>query len=111
MLQVFHNQWNNDPILELGSGCGLTSIAASIFSESEIICTDMCDSILTLIKSNIDLNKNLINPRASIKVLELDFKKITTFSAELTKGIAEAKVILAADGNYNFFIFFFLNIG
>lgn len=86
-------------IVELGSGCGLTSIAASIFSETEIICTDIdLGGILNVIKSNVDLNKNLKNPRACIEVMELDFKKRMMWSAQLKSALAQAKIIIAADG-------------
>lgn len=86
-------------IVELGSGCGLTSIAASIFSETEIICTDIdLGGILNVIKSNVELNKNLKSPRACIKVMELDFKKSMMWSAELKSALAQAKIIIAADG-------------
>lgn len=102
---LLHNRRNfaDKCLLELGSGCGLTSIAAGIFSETEIICTDIdLGGILSVIRSNIELNKNLLNRRACIKVMELDFKKSTMWSAELTKAISEAKIIIAADGKNDF---------
>lgn len=104
---LLHNRWNfaGNCILELGSGCGLTSIAASIFSETEVICTDIdLGGILNVIKSNIQLNKDLKNPRACIKVMELDFKKSMMWSAELQNAVAQAKIIIAADGMADFFL-------
>lgn len=86
-------------ILELGSGCGLTSIAASIFSETDVICTDIdLGGILDVIKSNVELNKGLKNPRACIKVMELDFKKSDVWSTELRSALVQAEIIIAADG-------------
>lgn len=98
---LLHNRWNfaNKCILELGSGCGLSSIAASIFSETEVICTDIdLGGILNVIKSNVQLNKDLKNPRTCIKVMELDFKKSMMWSTELQNAVAQAKIIIAADG-------------
>lgn len=104
---LLHNRQNfaDKCIVELGSGCGLTSIAASIFSETEIICTDIdLGGILNVIKSNVELNKNLKSPRACIKVMELDFKKSMMWSAELKSALAQAKVIIAADGESRSFL-------
>lgn len=97
---LFHNRRTigNKRILELGSGVGLTSIAAGIFSQTQITCTDIdLGGIIKLIKSNVDLNKNLLNRQATINVMELDFKKLN-WSDELKKIVSEAKIIIAADG-------------
>lgn len=106
---LLHNRLNfaDKCIVELGSGCGLSSIAASIFSETEIICTDIdLGGILGVIKSNIQLNNDLKNPRACIKVMELDFKKSLVWSTELKNALAQAKIIIAADGELILYILF-----
>lgn len=76
----------------------LTSIAAGIFSKTDIICTDIdLGGILEVVKSNIELNKNIINNRAKVCVMELDFKKIL-WSDALQKAVWESDIIIAADG-------------
>lgn len=105
---LFHNHKRGNLtdkcILELGSGCGLPSIAAAILGDTEVICTDIdLGGILGVIKSNIELNKHLFNHRASIKVMELDFKKSMTWSADLARAVAQAKIIIAADGMVLYF--------
>lgn len=111
---LLHNRWNfaDKCILELGSGCGLTSIAASVFSETEVICTDIdLGGILNVIKSNVQLNKDLKNPRACIKVMELDFKKSMLWSSELKEALRQAKIIIAADGMCAFdFLYIFFSL-
>lgn len=108
---LFNNRWKfaNKPILELGSGVGLTSIAAAIFSEIDIVCTDIdLGGILKVIQSNVDLNKSLMNNRTSVQVMEFDFKK-TVWSDELQKAVDVSKIIIAADGESVIFCFVGLN--
>lgn len=98
---LLHNRWKfeHKRILELGSGVGLTSIAAGIFSKSDIICTDIkLGGILDVVKSNVELNKNLINNQAKVKVMELDFKK-SIWSDDLKNAVSKSNIIIAADGN------------
>lgn len=101
---LFHNRekFAKQRILELGSGVGLTSIAAGIFAETELICTDIdFGGILNVIQSNIELNKDLYNNRAYYNVMELDFKK-SFWPEELKKAVTSAKTIIAADGKFCF---------
>lgn len=98
---LLHNRQNfaDKCILELGSGCGLTSIAASIFGEAEIVCTDIdLGGILGVIRSNIEQNNHLISQKATVKVMELDFRKSMMWPADLAEAISQAKIIIAADG-------------
>lgn len=97
---LFHNRkkFAEKHLLELGSGVGLTSIAASIYAERNIICTDIdLGGLLDLIRSNIELNKSIINNRVTVQVMELNFK-IRNWSNELKKAVCDASVIIAADG-------------
>lgn len=97
---LFHNRrkFAKERILELGSGVGLTSIAAAIHSETEIICTDIdLGGILKVIQSNFELNGHLLNNRSSINIMELDFKK-SFWLEDLKKAVAGAKIVIAADG-------------
>lgn len=85
-------------ILEVGSGVGLTSIAAGIFSKRTVICTDIdIGGILNLIRGNVKLNKELLNSNCTIEITELNFKK-TMWSTEFKEKIRNTDVILAADG-------------
>lgn len=98
---LLHNRWKfeNKCILELGSGVGLTSIAAGIFSKTDIICTDIdLGGILDVVKSNVELNKNLINNQANVTVMELDFKK-KIWPENLKNAVSKSNIIIAADGN------------
>lgn len=96
-------------ILELGSGVGLSSIAAAIYSETDVFCTDIdIGGILNVIKANVKLNQSIVNDRAKIHVMELDFKNLC-WSDELKKAVTESNIILAADGKsfyFNFFLVF-----
>lgn len=97
---LFHNRWRfaNKRILELGSGVGLSSIAAAIFSESDIYCTDInLGGILKVIESNVKLNKDIMKSPSKIHVMELDFKNLN-WSDELHKAVTESSIIIAADG-------------
>lgn len=97
---LFHNRWQfaKKRILELGSGVGLSSIAAAIFTETDIYCTDInLGGILKVIESNVKLNKNLLKDQAKVHIMELDFKNLA-WSDELHKSIIESNIIIAADG-------------
>lgn len=97
---LLHNRWKfeNKRILELGSGVGLTSIAAGIFSKTDIVCTDIeLGGILDVVKSNVELNKNLINNQVKVKVMELDFKK-SIWPDDLKNAVSKSNIIIAADG-------------
>lgn len=98
---LFYNRCNfeNKRILELGSGVGLTSIAAGIHSKTDIICTDINKGgILDVVKSNVLLNKNILNSAAKLHIMELDFKK-TQWPEELTNVALTSDVVIAADGS------------
>lgn len=108
------NELKNKLVLELGSGVGLTSIAAGIYSK-EVICTGVLSDllivlynaitiivldiamggILEVIKSNLEKNSSMIN--APVTVHELDFKA-TSFTPELSKKLSDVEIFLAADG-------------
>lgn len=99
---LLHNRqkFANKRILELGSGVGLSSIAAGIFAETDIVCTDIdIGGILNVIKRNVELNKRLLNKQVKIHVQELDFKN--PWNDELKAIVSESNIILAADGKYN----------
>ncbi|XP_055319004.1 methyltransferase-like protein 22 isoform X2 [Sitodiplosis mosellana] len=100
---LLHNRWKFESkhILELGSGVGLTSIAAGIFSKTDIVCTDIdLGGILNVVKSNVELNKRLINNQAKVKVMELDFKK-SIWSDDLKNAVLKSNIIIAADVIYD----------
>lgn len=85
-------------ILELGSGVGLTSIAAATFSKRTIVCTDVdIGGILNLIRNNVERNKPLLNRSCTVEVEELNFRN-TEWSTEFKEKLRNAEVILAADG-------------
>lgn len=101
---LLHNRWKfeNKRILELGSGVGLTSIAAGIFSKTDILITDInLGGILNVIKSNVELNKRLISNQANVTVMELDFKN-SIWPDDLKNAVTNSSIIIAADGNSNF---------
>lgn len=85
-------------ILEVGSGVGLTSIAAGIFSKCTILCTDIdIGGILNLIRDNVERNRNLLGNNCQIEVTELNFKMIN-WTDGFKEKIRSTDVILAADG-------------
>lgn len=97
---IFHNRHDfaEKNILELGSGVGLTSIAAGIFCK-QVICTDVdVGEILQVIRRNVERNRKLI--RNDITVMELDFNAVE-FSSEVTEAIEASDVIIAADVIYD----------
>ncbi|XP_031622643.1 methyltransferase-like protein 22 isoform X2 [Contarinia nasturtii] len=100
---LLHNCWRfeNKRILELGSGVGLSSIAAGIFSKTDVICTDIdSGGILEVLKSNVNLNKSVMNNRAIFRIMELDFKK-TIWPDDLKNAVSSANIIIAADVIYD----------
>lgn len=102
---LFHNRkkFSSKNILEMGSGVGLTSIAAAIYSERNLICTDInIGGILSLIESNILRNSNLLL-NCTINVMEMDFKNVN-WSTELQTCVRNANLILAADGWFHLII-------
>lgn len=97
---LFHHrhEFANKHILEVGSGVGLSSIAAAIFANKQIVCTDLdIGGILNLIRANIKRNANLMGDEDKIDVMELDFKS-TEWSMELREVVRQTDVIIAADG-------------
>lgn len=87
----------NSTILELGSGTGLTSTVASMFSD--VICTDVNKgNILKLLESNI--NRNNLNNRYRALVTEIDFTK-RDLNNEVMSALSQVKTIIAADVIYD----------
>lgn len=102
--------------MELGSGVGLTGIAAGMYAQ-RVICTGYfkknliyirvsknkkikfldinLGGILNLIEDNIRRNSKLINN--NMGVLELDFKTLN-WNNELETVLNSTQIILAADG-------------
>lgn len=98
----------NKNLLELGSGVGLTSIAAAIHSTQNIICTDIdLGGLLDIIRSNIQINKQIMNNQATIDVMELDFTQ-RNWSNNLKMAVTNANIIIAADGESRPFITYLL---
>lgn len=97
---IFHHRHHfaNKNILELGSGVGLTSIAAAIFCK-KVICTDVdLGGILQVIRKNVERNRKLL--RNDVKVMEFDFNTVE-YTPELVGAIETSDVILAADVIYD----------
>ncbi|KAF2879914.1 hypothetical protein ILUMI_26243 [Ignelater luminosus] len=97
---LLHNGENlpkNVPILELGSGTGLTSIVAAMYAP--VICTDVDKGeILNLIKTNITRNKNIT--KYPVKVTEIDFTK-DSLNPEVETILRQIQIVLAADVVYD----------
>ncbi|XP_055705820.1 methyltransferase-like protein 22 [Phlebotomus papatasi] len=96
---ILHRRENfrSKTVLEVGSGCGLTSIVASIYA-GKVICTDISDGgILSVIRRNIQRNV-----RKNVKVLELDFLRPEAWT-ETLKSDQDAGIdyVLAADVIYD----------
>lgn len=97
---LFHNriELSDKYILEMGSGVGLTSIAASIFTKKRIICTDIdIGGILKLIRGNVNRNVALMSDNNRIDVMELNFNN-HQWTANLMNAMKKTDVVLAADG-------------
>lgn len=104
----------------MGSGVGLTGIAAAMYSQ-KVICTGKrfihyqfngfntnsdentdidLGGILNLIEINVKRNAKLITNKMG--VMELDFKNLNWPTA-LQAAIAETEIVLAADGKCSTF--------
>lgn len=97
---LFHHRhlFANQHILELGSGVGLSSIAAAIYTKKSIICTDIdIGGILALIQDNVKRNMTITGNENRVKVMELDFKNLN-WCAELQNCVGQCDTIIAADG-------------
>jgi len=87
-----------DSIVELGAGTGLTSVVAGMVA-GKVLSTDISSgNILSLIKSNCDLNAEWI--KGNVSVQELNFYN-DNYSEELTAHIINSRVIIAADVVYH----------
>jgi len=87
-----------DSVVELGAGTGLTSVVAGMVA-GKVASTDISSgNILSLIKSNCDLNTEWI--KGDVSVHELNFYH-DNYSDELTEQIENSKVIIAADVVYH----------
>lgn len=96
---LFHNRqkFSGQNILEMGSGVGLSSIAAAIHSEHNVCCTDIdLGGILRLIGTNVLRNRRLM-PKCRVNVMPMDFSD-RNWSIDLQKCVRDAEIILAADG-------------
>lgn len=87
----------NSKILELGSGTGLTSIVASMFSH--VVCTDVNKGdILKLLQANITRNKSY--SKYTSLVTEVDFTK-RNLNDDVISALPDIKIIIAADVIYD----------
>nr|CAG4650432.1 EOG090X0C5G [Sida crystallina] len=85
-------------IVELGAGTGLTSVVAAMVA-GKVTSTDIdLGSILALIETNCQLNKQYIF--GDVSVLELDFNK-HYYTEELQSQIENADLVIAADVVYH----------
>lgn len=92
------SHFHNKTVMELGSGVGLTSIAAAMFAKC-VVCTDIdLGGILDLIKSNAALNAHLV--KSDFTVMAMDFLSLE-WSEELIHKIKETDIFLAADVIYD----------
>ncbi|KAG4072286.1 hypothetical protein HA402_004218 [Bradysia odoriphaga] len=97
---IFHNrnEFKDKRILELGSGVGLTGIAAAIYSK-DVICTDIdLGGILNVIAENVKRNSSII--RNNVQVTELDFKA-PKFSEVLESELSDIEIVICADVIYD----------
>ncbi|XP_063976725.1 methyltransferase-like protein 22 isoform X1 [Diachasmimorpha longicaudata] len=91
-------EFEHQNVVELGSGVGLTSIAAAMLAR-EVTCTDIdLGEILPLIKRNVERNSKYI--RGKFNVMALNFKD-TDWPTSLKRKLAESRIILAADVIYD----------
>ncbi|KAJ6647468.1 Methyltransferase-like protein 22, partial [Pseudolycoriella hygida] len=97
---IFHNrnEFKEKRVLELGSGVGLTGIAAAIYSK-DVVCTDIdVGGILNVIADNVKRNNSLI--RNNVQIVELDFKA-QKFSDRLESIISDIDIVICADVIYD----------
>lgn len=97
---LFHNRATlaDKYILEMGSGVGLTSIAAAIFTKKRVICTDIdIGGILNLIRNNVKRNEALQGGNNCIDVMELNFND-NQWTDNLLDAMKQTDVVIAADG-------------
>lgn len=97
---LFHHcrTFANKHILEVGSGVGLSSIAAAVFTTERVICTDIdIGGILNVIRSNVARNTGLTGNVNKVDVMELDFKN-SNWPSELQEAMKQTDVVIAADG-------------
>lgn len=93
-----HNVFARKRLLELGAGVGLTTIAAAIHAERDIVCTDInLGGILGLIQSNVNMNRQLIKHDVNVHVMELNFMN-KQWSEELHDLMRDTDIVIAADG-------------
>lgn len=93
---------NDQIVLELGSGVGLTGIVAAMYCK-EVIFTDMNNKeILSMIEKNINLNKDLIVSRTT--VMPLNFNEPELLSDALCEKLRNTQIIIAADVIYDNYI-------
>lgn len=102
---ILHNRhwFRGKHVMELGSGVGLTSIAAAMHAQ-RVVCTDInLGGILELIARNIRRNEHggALLPGGVLDVMELDFKQSASWSAALWAEIRRTDVFLAADVIYD----------
>lgn len=103
---IYHRkQLAKKRLFELGAGVGLTSIAAAIYAQKDITCTDInLGGILELIKTNVERNRQLFENGVNVHVMELDFKD-KHWPTELCDAIRNADVIFTADGMHMLYAF------
>lgn len=87
----------NDVILELGSGVGLTSIIAAKYRK--VVCTDIdLGGLLDLIKHNVKRNHAIV--QHDVEVFELNFLE-DNFNKNVEEAMKDINIVLAADGDIN----------
>ncbi|XP_025194384.1 methyltransferase-like protein 22 [Melanaphis sacchari] len=92
---------NDQVVLELGSGVGLTGIVAAMYCK-EVIFTDINNKdILSMIEKNINLNQDLVVSRTT--VLPLNFNE-PELSNELCEKLKDLQILIAADVIYDNYI-------
>ncbi|KAL1450043.1 hypothetical protein WDU94_002505 [Cyamophila willieti] len=86
-------------VLELGSGTGVSAIAASLHAK-QVVCTDInINGLLDQIRRNISFNEDLI--QCPIAVHELDFYSRGCYSKELEDSLSKVNIVIAADVVYD----------
>ncbi|ESP03846.1 hypothetical protein LOTGIDRAFT_156443 [Lottia gigantea] len=102
---IYNNtEFINKTILDLGAGCGLSSIVAAMFA-STVYCTDYSDDILDLARENIELNNHLIPDLDNIiEIRKLDWMNWGCVKKEndlSVKEASEVEVFIAAEVIYD----------